>query len=96
MTRTVGACRFIWEILLSPHNLTARLIPMYPVIQVIPTFGIYVGVISVIRRTETLMTPNIPMIGMTRMDGLGRTVPEVSPVGIAWRNDGRPHVPADR
>jgi hypothetical protein len=43
MTRTVGACRFILKILLSPRNLTARLIPMYPVIQVIPTFGIYRG-----------------------------------------------------
>jgi hypothetical protein len=39
--QAVGVCRFIWEILLSPRNLTARLIPMYPVIQVIPTFGIY-------------------------------------------------------
>ncbi len=33
----------IWQILVQPSSLTARIDPMHPVIRVIPTFGTYYG-----------------------------------------------------
>jgi hypothetical protein len=63
----------IWEILVHPSSWTARIDPMHPAIQAIPTFGTCQGVTTA-RLGINQSVPNIPLGRMARMIRIGWTI----------------------
>jgi hypothetical protein len=67
---------------MHPSNRTARLTPMHPAIQAIPTFGTYLGCIRFMGVLNQIM-PNRPMIPMARMSLFSPVSPAIRFVGIS-------------